>query len=100
MRTVTIDASTPLLLSFAIVAAPVPWEHSRIEFSAVTECSEGFRLCFSEPEDVRAFAVAVRRFAAGCSDLERLHLDLYSPSHRPVSGRTKAPGHRPVLLHR
>ncbi len=47
MRTIEIDASKPLLISFTVVAAPVPWERSRLEFTAATECSEGIRLCFS-----------------------------------------------------
>ena len=93
MRTIQIDASTPLLISFAIVAAPVPWERSRLEFTATTECSEGFRLCFSDPEDVRAFAALVRRFAADCRQLERVTLDLYSPLQRPGAHR---PGRKPV----
>lgn len=47
VRTIEIDASKPLLISFTVVAAPVPWERSRLEFTAATECSEGIRLCFS-----------------------------------------------------
>ena len=94
VRTIEIDASTPLIVSCNIVAAPVPWDRARIEFSAVTEYSEGFRLRFSDPYDVRSFAADVRRFAADCRALERLYLDIYSPFHRPIPRRTE-PSHQP-----
>ena len=94
MRTIEIDASKPLLISFTVVAAPVPWERSRLEFTAATECSEGIRLCFSDPEDVRTFAALVRRFAADCRHLERVNLELYSPFQRPAA--PYRPGTKPV----
>ena len=94
MRTIEIDASTPLLISSVVVATTEPWEHSRLEFSAATEYSEGFRFRFSEPYDVRPLAAAVRRFAAQCRDLERINLDIYSPFHRPLPHRTE-PSHQP-----
>lgn len=79
MRTIEIDASKPLCVSFTIIASPVPWERSRLEFTAVTECSEGIRLSFADPEDVRTFAALVRRFAAHCRQLERIQHEIYSP---------------------
>jgi len=86
MRTIETDASTPLFLSFVVVAAPLPWQRSRLEFTVCTESSEGVRLCFSNPHDVRTFAATVRRFAADCRDLEHFHLALPTP-HRLTSSR-------------
>ena len=79
MRTMDIDAATPLLISSVVVAASEPWERSRLEFTAATEYAQGVRLRFCDPHDVRTFAAAVRRFAADCRDLERLNLA--PPSH-------------------
>jgi hypothetical protein len=88
MRTIETNASTPLFLSFAVVAAPLPWQRSRLEFAVCTGSSEGVRLCFSNPHDVRMFAAAVRRFAADCRDLE--HLRLVSPSPRRFTSPRRA----------
>ena len=93
VRTIEIDASKPLLISFTVVAAPVPWERSRLEFTAATPCSEGIRLCFSDPKAVRTFAALVRRFAADCRELDRVHPALYSPFPRPT--RRPPQPHRP-----
>ncbi len=97
MRTILIDESTPLHVSFAVVTTPVPWVRSRLEFSALTNYAEGFRLCFSEPDDVRGFAAAVRRFAADCRELERDHLELHPPCDRPAHRHT-GPSERPKPL--
>jgi hypothetical protein len=89
MRTIETNASTPLFLSCAVVAAPLPWQRSRLEFTVCTESSEGVRLCFSNPQDVRMFAAAVRRFAADCRDLEHLHLAPPPPRRLTTSRRAK-----------
>lgn len=96
VRTIEIDASKPLLISFTVVAAPVPWERSRLEFTAATPCSEGIRLCFSDPEDVRTFAALVRRFATDCRELDRVHPTLYSPFQRPTLRRPHPPRPKPL----
>lgn len=79
MRTIPVGFMEPLLIASTVVAAPEPWETPILEFSLCTALTDGVRLRFENPDDVRCFAAAVRKFAAACR-----HLDHCEPPPPPA----------------
>lgn len=71
VRTIPVGLTAPLLLASTVVAAPEPWTPPVLEFSLRTAFTDGVRLRFENPDDVRCFAAAVRKFASACQTLDR-----------------------------
>lgn len=83
MRTIDVSLAAPLLTASTVVAAHDSWSRPRLELAVATQCADGVRICFHYPDDVRAFAAAVRRFATDCRAIEPPPAQPVRPAKRP-----------------